>query len=120
MEIFANLMGVTFRGQEAKEIVKSLTPDDGNLLFLEPEPTNEYDSCAVKVIHAPTGNHIGYLARENNYEVFMALKRGEKLNVEIVGFENTIKPTLLITEAEEADDDEPLTSEDMGEFPGDR
>jgi hypothetical protein len=103
MEIFANLVGVTFRGADAKEIVKRLTPEDGNLLSLETEPTNEYDSCAVKVIHNPTGMHIGYLARENNYGVFQALERGEKLQVEIVGFENTIKPTLLISEAVDGD-----------------
>ena len=116
MEIFATVVGVSFRGQEAKEIVKHLTPDDGNLLSLEAEPTNEYDSNAVRVIHNPTGMFIGFLARENNTEVFNALGRGEELNIEIVGFENTIKPTLLITSIE----DTPLTAEDMGEYPGDR
>lgn len=97
MEIFANLVGVTFRGTGAREIVKRLTPDDGELLSLEAEPTNEYDSEAVKVIYNPTGEHIGYLARENNHEIFLALEAGQELTVEIVGFENTIKPTLLIT-----------------------
>lgn len=97
MEIFANLVGVTFRGAGAVAIVKRLTPDDGHLLSLEPEPDNPYDSCAVKVIHKPTGMHIGFLARENNYEIFKALERKEELQVQIVGFENTIKPTLLIT-----------------------
>jgi len=100
MEIFVNLVGVTFRGAEAKEIVKRLTTEDGDKLSLEPEPDNDYDSHAVRVIHDPTQIHIGYLARENNYEVFKALERGEPLNVRIVGFENTwtLKPTLLITD----------------------
>lgn len=98
MEIFVNLVGVTFRGAEAKEIVKKLTHDDGVELVLEPEPDNDYDSHAVRVIHNPTGIHIGYLARENNYDIFKALQRGEELNIQIVGFENTLKPTLLITE----------------------
>lgn len=115
MEVFANLVGVTFRGSEAKEIVKHLTPADGNQLMLEAEPDNDYDGNAVKVIHNPTGMHIGYLARENNYDVARALERGDVLTVEIVGFENTLKPTLLIT-----DDETPLTAEDMGEYPGDR
>jgi len=97
MEIFANLVGVTFRGPEAKEIVKDLTPESGCLLSLEPEPDNEFDQCAVKVIYDPRSVHIGYLARENNYEVFKALEREEELKIEIVGFENTLKPTLLIT-----------------------
>lgn len=98
MEVFANLVGVTFRGSDAKEIVKHLTPEDGHLLSLEPEPDNDYDSNAVRVVHNPTGTHLGYLARENNYEVFKALEREEPLTVEIVGFENTIKPTLLVTD----------------------
>jgi hypothetical protein len=115
MEIFANLVGVTFRPAEAKTIVKALTPADGSQLRLETEPDNQYDGNAVKVIHTPTDTHLGYLARENNYDVFQALEHGEELVVEIVGFENTLKPTLLITDAVE---DTPLTAEDMGEFPG--
>lgn len=98
MEIFSPLVGVTFRGGGAREIVKRLTPDDGELLLLEAEPTNEYDDHAVKVLYAPTGEHIGYLAKENNRHVFEALEQGEELQVEIVGFENTLKPVLLITD----------------------
>lgn len=97
MEVFVNLVGVTFRPATAKEIVKKLTTDDGELLELEAEPTNEYDSHAVKVNYKPTGEHIGYLARENNFEIFLALERGDDLDIEIVGFENTLKPTLLIS-----------------------
>lgn len=117
MEAFVHLVGVTFRGPEAKEIVKHLTRDDGVNLSLEAEPDNEYDSCAVKVIHDPTNTHIGFLARENNWNVFQALQNGDELCIEIVGFENTLKPTLLITAVPE---DTALTPEDMGEFPGDR
>lgn len=97
MEVFVNLVGVTFRGTEAREIVKRLTPSDGKKLKLETEPTNQYDCNAVKVIHIPTDEHIGYLARENNIDVFNALEAGLNLEIEIVGFENTIKPTLLIS-----------------------
>jgi hypothetical protein len=122
MEVFVNLVGVTFRGAYAKEIVKKLTPDDGELLALETEPTNEYDHQAVKVIYKPDGTHIGYLARENNQAVFWALEQGEEMTIEIAGFENTIKPTLLISwiESSMQSDDTPLTAEDMGEYPGDR
>jgi hypothetical protein len=101
MEAFVHLVGVTFRGGEAKEIVKHLTREDGVNLSLECEPDNAYDSCAVKVIHDPTGTHIGYLARENNYDVFSALQNATELCIEIVGFENTLKPTLLITDVPE-------------------
>lgn len=98
MEAFCTLVGVTFRGAEVKEIVKHLTREDGKLLSLEAEPDNPYDDHAVKVIHDPTNTHIGYLARENNYDVFSALANGDELCIEIVGFENTLKPTLLITD----------------------
>lgn len=97
MEVFVNLVGVTFRGGEARDIVKSLTPADGDKLSLEAEPENPYDSNAVKVIHDPTGTHIGYLARENNWEISDGLQNGAEFDIEIVGFENTLKPTLLIT-----------------------
>jgi hypothetical protein len=114
MEIFSPLVGVTFRPAEAKEIVKALTPSDGHKLSLIADPTNEYDSHAVKVVDEETGTHLGFIAKENNLEIFEALQRGEELKVEIVGFENTIKPTLLITERgaldhePEAEDQEPL------------
>jgi hypothetical protein len=115
MEVFVTLVGVSFRGTEARHIVQDLTPNDGDQLSLEAEPTNPYDEHAVKVIHNPTGMHIGYLAKENNLEVFNALGENRSLKITIVSFENTIKPTLLIQ-----DDDVPLTAEDMGEYPGDR
>jgi hypothetical protein len=102
MEVFANLVGVTFRGADAKEIVKSLNRDSGDLLSFENEPDNPYDSHAVKVIHESTGTHIGYISRENNYEVFQAVKRGDPLNIQIVSFENTLKPTMLITDKVDA------------------
>lgn len=101
MEVFSPLVGVTFRPAEAKEIVRSLTQTDGDKLSLEAEPDNAYDSHAVKVIHNPTGTHLGYIARENNFEIFQALENDEPLVVEIVSFENTLKPTLLISSAEE-------------------
>ncbi len=132
MEIFAPLVGVTFRGAACKEIVKKLTPEDGNLLRLEADPTNEYDSNAVKVMYEPTGDHIGFIAKENNQQIFAALEAGETLQVQIVGFENSIKPTLLITDNEALNNlpeiaepykpslgDHP-TAEDMGIYPGDR
>jgi HIRAN domain-containing protein len=97
MEVFVNLVGVSFRGGYAKELVKKLTLDDGELLELRAEPTNEYDPQAVMVIYKPDRTHVGYLARENNHDVFEALERGKELDVKIVGFENSIKPTLLIT-----------------------
>lgn len=94
MEVFSPLVGVTFRGAEVKEIVKNLTADDGERLTLEREPTNPYDVNAVKVLC--DGTHVGYIAKENNIAVAMALDEGAEVSVKIIGFENTIKPTLLL------------------------
>lgn len=117
MEVFVNMVGVTFRGREAMDIVKKLTSQDGDKLSLEAEPDNPHDSNAVKVIHNSTGMHIGYLARENNFEISQALQNGtDSFDIEIVGFENTVKPTLLISTM----DDIPFTAEDFGEYPGER
>jgi hypothetical protein len=101
MEVFSPLVGVTFRPAEAKDIVRGLTQEDGDKLSLEAEPDNAYDPRAVKVIHTPTGEHLGYIARENNFEIFNALQNEVPLEIEIVSFENTLKPTLLITSVEE-------------------
>jgi hypothetical protein len=118
MEVFSTLMGVTFRGGDAREIVKRLTPDDGDQLALVADPNNEYDSNAVMVMHRPTDCHIGFLAKENNFDVSEHLRNGGgPLKIEIVGFENTLKPTLLITDA---NDDVAPTAEDMGIYPGER
>lgn len=103
MEVFATVVGATFRPAPAKDIIKRLTTQDGELLELKAEPTNEYDNHAVMVLYKPNGTHIGYLARENNYEVFLALEQGVEPTIEIVGFENTLKPTLLISAIEKPD-----------------
>ena len=101
MEVFSPLVGVTFRPAKAKEIVRGLIQADGDKLELEPEPDNAYDNHAVKVLYIPTGDHLGYIARENNFEIFEGLNRGEEFHIEIVSFENTLKPTLLISSIEE-------------------
>lgn len=106
MQIFSPLVGVSFRGSEARDIVKSLTTDSGHMLSLEAEPDNPYDDHAVKVlyIHPETddaGVHIGYLARENNRQVHEALMLGTKFDIEIISFENSIKPILLISVADD-------------------
>lgn len=95
MQIFSPVVGVSFRGTEARNLVKSLTPEDGIRLSLEAEPDNEYDRNAVMVLC--DGEHIGYIARENNRQLFDALQAGGQFTIDIVSFENTIKPVLLIS-----------------------
>ncbi len=107
MEIFSTLVGVSFRPASAKEIVKALST--GDELFLEHEPSNPYDSNAVKVYSDESFDDeffIGYLSRESNAETAEHLANVGEYNCEIVSFLNTMKPHLKITL--HTDDDEEL------------
>lgn len=53
------VVGMHFRGTHAKEIAASLTP--GDRLHIEREPENQFDANAIKVIHPPTEQFIGYI-----------------------------------------------------------
>lgn len=63
------LVGVNFRPREAKDIVTELEPGDN--VLLRREPSNAYDSNAIKVLvdigkggDGPNEVHIGYVAKE--------------------------------------------------------
>jgi hypothetical protein len=58
MKLTLALVGTKFRGPEIIALVNSLST--GTPLSLEPEPTNKFDSSAVKVI-TEDGTHIGYV-----------------------------------------------------------
>lgn len=53
------VVGMHFRGDEAKALVASFVPPLE--LQLEREPSNQYDANAVKVLYHDT--HIGYIER---------------------------------------------------------
>lgn len=93
MQLFATLVGASFRGKDAIATVKALTPADAEDISLVPEPENEYDDHAVRVIYA--GEHVGYLARENNREIHEALLTGAIPFITLVSV-GTAKPTMLI------------------------
>lgn len=58
----ALLRGVSFRPIEAKSIVTQL--QSGEDLKLEREPENEYDTNAIRVIHPPSSEFLGFVAKE--------------------------------------------------------
>ncbi len=65
----AFIAGVKFRpGAEGR--LQSLA--DGALLTLDPEPDNQYDPDAVRVLHE--GFHLGYVPRELSAEVATLIK----------------------------------------------
>lgn len=60
----AQLVGVNFRDQRAKETVKAL--EVGNILQLEREPDNPYDPNAIRVVvpdHDENDNFLGFIER---------------------------------------------------------
>lgn len=59
------LTGVNFRTPAEKDVVKSL--EIGDELRLEREPTNQWDSNAIRVYHEST--FIGFIPREDNEDL---------------------------------------------------
>ena len=98
MSVFqCTLAGANFRPADAREVCKSL--GIGDTLELEADPSNPYDSNAVKVIAEDI--FIGFIPKSDNTDVAAALARGEEVLVEVVGFEATLKPILEITLSDE-------------------
>lgn len=59
------VVGTTFR--PADDIA---SVDDGDFAFLTAELNNEHDKTAVAVVHQKTTNHIGYIKRELNKDIW--------------------------------------------------
>ena len=90
--IQCTLAGANFRPSEARAVCKAL--NIGDELDLEADPTNEYDSNAVKVI--AEGEFIGFIPKTDNGPIVAALNRGEEVRVSVVAFESSIKPVLEV------------------------
>lgn len=66
MKLTMALVGTKFRGPEIIALVNSLST--GTPLVLEPEPENEYDPSAVKVL-TEDGTHIGYVNAKQTHQL---------------------------------------------------
>lgn len=110
MEIFAALVGVNFRGKAATAIVKGLVINES--LILAAEPSNPYDSNAVKVIDPESEEHIGYLSRESNAETAVHLGDGGEYTCTVASFLSATKPHLRI----ELLGDEAEATDEKGSF----
>jgi hypothetical protein len=109
IEVFSTVVGITFRPASAKEAMDSLVI--GDRLLFEAEPSNPYDSNAVKVIEPKSGEFIGYLSRESNSEVAEHIADDNPYHCEIASFLSTRKPHVRIElydreEAAEGNDSE--------------
>ena len=78
------IAGVQFRTQAEQKTLASLT--EGEVLTLVPEPDNQYDSNAVKIMKGDA--HLGYVPRRFSSEVSAALEVGATLTCAVI----TINP----------------------------
>lgn len=95
MQIICDLVGANFRPPESREAVKNLSI--GDILPLERDPSNPYDTFAIKVI-SPEGDHLGFIPKTHNFELASAMDADPDADwqAEVVGFNSTLKPTLSI------------------------
>lgn len=92
MQIFSEIVGVHFRPAEAKALHNAL--QIGENVDLVAEPNNKYDPNAVMVMSE--GEHIGYVARVNNYEIADYLNDGGKEAVATINRREGNKFVMLI------------------------
>lgn len=94
MHIKTTLAGANFRPKEAKEIVRDLAKNQA--VTLQPEPYNEYDSNAIKILCL--GEFIGYVARANNVELSQAFEANADLKyvAKVYACDGGLKPIIAI------------------------
>lgn len=63
----------------------------GDELRLEPEPSNAYDPQAVKIIHAASGQFLGYVPREQTEAIHLALSEGFMLIANVSVSQHQVK-----------------------------
>lgn len=102
MQILCDMVGANFRPTETKEIIKSLRV--GDILTLEREADNPYDKFAVRCVYRD--EFLGFIPKDQNYEIAAALDAGEELTAEIVAFQNSLRPSLSINLSDEYDDED--------------
>lgn len=118
MNFLSPLMGVNFRGEEIRELVKALPI--GTTFSLERDPNNEYDANAIQVIysHEDQDVFVGFVAKEVAEELASLLDGGYTATATIIDFLGPIKPHLEI-EATLADELEDEDAEDEESDDGD-
>lgn len=81
VEYNSKLVGVTFEGRQ--DIIKMLTGDEP--LRTRREPDNEYDKKAVAVdaMIAETWQPIGYIAKDKNKDIAVAMDAGNEIDISI-------------------------------------
>lgn len=102
MYMQTKVVGARHRPEFALKLAMELDPTFE--VFLEREPTNSYDSNAIKVIviYADSDHHIGYIPKTDNAELAAALDEGRSFTVVAGGHAAYYEPLLEITEVDAA------------------
>jgi hypothetical protein len=93
----AMLRGVSFRPIEAKAIVVKLQENDE--LTLEREPENEFDTNAIRVLHPPSGEFLGFVAKEIAADIAPLMDRGTQFTCKVGNRYTPAVVALVIDEA---------------------
>lgn len=102
MQILCDMVGANFRPTETKEIIKSLRV--GDILTLERDAENPYDKFAVRCVYQD--EFLGFIPKDQNYEIATYLDEGNELTAEIISFTNSLRPSLAINFDDSNGDDE--------------
>lgn len=81
------IAGVQFRTEEERKALANC--QEGNILDLVPEPDNNFDTNAVKIMK--DGFHFGYVPRRFSSEVAAAIECEIKLTCAIITLDPTAK-----------------------------
>lgn len=92
------IVGMHFRGGDAREIAASLTP--GSTLRLEREPDNAFDSYAIKAFVADT--HIGYIERGQAMWIAPEMDEGAEMVATVTGHIEEKRNTYPVVTVERA------------------
>ena len=90
-----NVAGVQFR-EGWKETLDKLKV--GDILTLVPEPSNKYDSNAIKIVNFDD-EHLGYIPAKSGHSKLMTdrMIRGKKYEVKVIGVNTSAKPWDALT-----------------------
>jgi hypothetical protein len=93
-----------FRGQAAKDYAAALQP--GDTLLLEREPSNEYDTYAIKVMTPGDGSfHLGYIEKGAAMWIASEMDEGMAFTATVEDLlvdRNTVYPRVNIVEQSDA------------------
>lgn len=88
------VVGVTFEGRDAHHRKYQETPADQRHIYLEREPSNQYDVNAIRVMGHVEGlgdMHLGYIGKQYTVNLAPMMDGGTKFNVMVtsLGFSNS-------------------------------